>query len=326
VAGSARATRKTWFNARACAARAWFAVASAPCLLAAEPGHVENRCPRLSPSAYDELDARVLLLLEGDEENRKRVLPAIVCSRGRAYVEWEGQRYDIVGRAPIVDEAVDIVEGVLHDEERRADADPRTAEAGAVTAGEPMLVRGPGDAPPPPPNAQRADPLALVPKDARGGGIAIGFQTELPSSSIGVAVGPAFDFGACVGPLVLGGREAIRFTVKEDGRQLSFMDFQAAVGYGAPFNPDARFGIVTRFGAEWMVAYPEGNSGQAVVAPVVDVGLRVAHGLGLVSLWIGVDAHFRLSPLRLRAQGEVAAEQVTGSLTLGAAFVDWSRK
>jgi hypothetical protein len=286
---------------------------------------VENRCSRLSPSAYDELDARVLLLLQG-EPSRAHELPAVVCDRAGDYVAWEGRKYDIVGRAPLVDEVVDIVEGVLHDDERRADADPRTTEEGAVAAGQPMLQRGSGVAPPPPSSLQRADPLALVPGDARGGGIAIGFETELPSSSIGLAMGPAFDFGACVGPLVLGGREAIRFTVKNGERQLSFMDFQASLGYGAPFNPDARFGVVTRFGAEWMVAYPEGNSGQAVVAPTIDLGVRAAHSFGLLSLWVGLDAHFRVSPLRLRAQGEVAAESVSGSFTLGAAFVDWSRK
>jgi hypothetical protein len=104
------------------------------------------------------------------------------------------------------------------------------------------------------------------------------------------------------------------------------MDFQATAAYGAPFDPDARFGAVVRFGAEWMVAYPEGNSGQAAVVPVTDVGLRVASSMGMVRLWLGLDAHFRLSPLLLRSRGVLRANDVGASFTLGVAFVDWSRR
>ncbi len=284
--------------------------------------HVQNRCPRLSRAAYDELDARILLLVESEGGSAR--LPAVVCTPDAAWVEWAGQRFPIVGRASLVDEVVDIVENQLHGAERKADADPKTTEASAVAAGQPMLQRGVGPPPAPPASVQPADPVALRAVDARGGGISTGFETELVSDELGLAIGPAFDFAGSVGPLLLGGREAFRFTSK--GRQVVFMDFQGAVAYGAPFNPDARFGAVLRFGAEWMVAYPEGNSGQATVAPVADLGLRLAHSFGLVGLWFGVDARMRLSPLSLQSRGKLVANDVSGSFTIGVAFVDWSRK
>src|SRR3954464_16078730 len=57
-----------------------------PSRVAGASGHVENRCPRLSPAAYEELDARVLLLL--NSEGGGAPLPAVVCSEGGSWVEW----------------------------------------------------------------------------------------------------------------------------------------------------------------------------------------------------------------------------------------------
>ncbi|HYQ18169.1 MAG TPA: hypothetical protein VEQ58_20485, partial [Polyangiaceae bacterium] len=119
-------------------------------------------------------------------------------------------------------------------------------------------------------------------------------------------------------------REALRFSVQ--GHGVSFMDFQAAVAYGAPFDPDEHIGAVFRFGAEWMEAYPGGSSGQAVAVPIADVGLRLANSYGLVGLWFGVDAHFRLSSLALHGANELSANDVGASFTLGVAFVDWMHK
>ncbi len=260
----------------------------------------------------------MLLLLKGD--GGARPLPAVVCNDIGSWVEWGGKRFDILGRAPIADEVVDIVEAELH----RADASSKAAEDSAVEAGEPMLKAGGGAAPPLPSTVQPADRTAIRAADARGGGISAAFEAEAVSDSIGIATGPAFDFGSSVGPILLGGREAFRFTYAK--RQVALMDFEASAGYGAPFNPDARFGVVLRFGAEWMVAYPEGNSGQAAVVPIVDVGIRFAHGFGLVDLWFGVDARFRTQRLSLRSTESLIAGDVTGSLSLGVAFVDWSRK
>ncbi len=288
----------------------------------ADLAHVENRCPVLSPASYEEIDARVQLLLRS--EGGERPLPAVVCTEQGSWLEWEGRRFPIVGRAPIEDEVVDIVEGELHGAARRAEADPRSTEASAIAAGQPMLERGAGSAPRPPASTTPADPVASRPSEARGGGIAVGLQTEVPSETVGVAFGPSFDFGTSVGPLMLGGREAFR--VVPGGRNVMLMDFQGTLGFGAPLNPDAHFGLVTRFGAEWMVAYPEGNSGQAAVVPVVDFGVRIANAFRSVSIWGGADAHYRLSTLSLRSMSSLIANDVGFSMSLGVAFVDWSRK
>lgn len=306
---------------RALARWALFAAAW-PSTAGAETRHVDNRCPRLSETEYEELDARVLLLLRAETEARP--VPAVVCTAHSAWLEWQGQRLPIVGRAPLVEEVVDLVEAQLHDELRKTQADPKTTEDAAVASGQPMLERGAGTAPPPPAVGQPADRVALRAADARGGGIALGFETEVPSGTIDAAMGPVFDFAAGIGPLLLGGREAVRFTVT--GRRVSYMDFQALVAYGAPFDPDKPLGVVLRFGPEWMVAYPEGNSGQAAVTAVTDVGLRVAHHFGAFGIWLGLDAHLRLNRLSLRSKSPLIANDVGGSLTVGVAFVDWSRR
>lgn len=303
-----------------CAGLAWGLALARPA--GGQTAHVENRCPRLAMGEYEEIDARVQLLLR--TEANSPPLPAVVCADKDAWVEWQGRRFPILGRAPIVEEVVDIVEGILHDSERRADADPQSAEDSAVAAGQPMLERGAGSAPAPPATTKRADPLAGRASDARGGGIALGMEVELPSDDIGVAYGPSFDFGASAGPFIVGGHEAIR--VSPGKRSVTFMDFAVMLAYGAPLNPDARFGFVTRFGAEWMIAYPEGNSSQATVAPVWDVGLRVQHTFPVVGIWLGLDGHYRLSKLTLRSADSISANDVGGSLSLGVSFVDWSRK
>ena len=318
VVGPSRVFRKNRDKALVCAlgfgalAGFW----SRPCW--AKDSHVENRCPQLSTPAYEELDARVLLLLKSD--GSARPLPAVVCNDVGSWVEWDGKRFDILGRAPIADEVVDIVEAELH----QGDASSKATEDSAVAAGEPMLNAGSGSAPPLPSTVRPSDRTAVRAADARGGGISAAFEGEGVSNSVGIATGPAFDFGSSVGPILLGGREAFRFTYAK--RQVALMDFEASAGYGAPFNPDARFGAVLRFGAEWMVAYPEGNSGQAAVVPIVDFGVRVAHSFGLVGLWFGVDARVRTQQLTLHSTDSLVAGDVTGSLSLGVAFVDWSRK
>jgi hypothetical protein len=284
----------------------WTAAASA------QSAHVANRCPRLSAAEYEELDARVLLLLKSEEESRPAGLPAVVCSDRGSWVEWDGQRFEIVGRGSIPDEVVDIVEAELNGSERRTEVVAKTIEDEAVAAGEPVLDGGSGPAP----SRRRA-------AVARGGGLTVGIESELPSEHMALCSGPAFDFGTSFGPLILGGREAFRFAVSS--RQVTFMDFEAAVAYGAPLDPHTPFGAVVRFGAEWMVAYPEGTT-QAAVVPVLDLGVRAAQNFGLVSAWVGVDAHFRLDTLTLRSDDPLVASTVGGSLTLGVAFVDWSRK
>jgi hypothetical protein len=273
---------------------------------AAPTAHVENRCGRLSAAHYEELDARIQLLLHSQVPARPP--PAIVCDLETAWLEWEGRRYRILGRAPLVEEAVDIVESQLHDAERRPEAYTQAQEDAAVAAGEPFLKSEP---------ARRTRKRWLP----EGGGVTVGIESELPSDSIGLSMGPVFDFGGSVGPLLLGGREAFRFGLGE--RNVLFMDFEGAVAYGAPFDPDHTFGGVLRLGAEWLISYPDDVTAQATVAPILSLGLRAAKNLGFASPWVGIDARVRLQRLQL---SDVAASDISGSLTLGVRFIDWSGK
>jgi hypothetical protein len=320
VAG-ARVIRKNSIDALVCMLAALACALFAPDSQAAA-ARVENRCPRLTAAEYEELDARVQLLLKSEGEQRSP--PAVVCSDAGTWVEWNGQRLRVLGRAAIVDEVVDIIEAQLHDAERKAEADPKTTESQAIADGEPMLEQGSETPPPAPSSGRPADPRATRAVDARGGGVAVAFEAEIPTKTFPWAVGPAFDFGTSAGPLLVGVREAFRSTTS--GRQIVFMDFEGAVSYGAPLNPDKVFGATLRFGGEWMVAYPQGNSGQSAVTPTIDLGLRLAHNFGLVGLWVGGDARIRLKQLSLFVRDKLVADDVGVSLSLGLAFVDWSRK
>jgi hypothetical protein len=283
---------------------------------AAPAEHVANRCPALASPVYEELDARIQLLMKS--EGSARELPTIVCTERASWVDWEGRHHRILGRGAIQDEVLDIVAQHLHDD----DTDARASIDGSD--GEPPLERGAGVAPTPPPAVQPADPVASKPSEARGGGIAVGFETELPSDSIGAAMGPTFDFGTSLGPFVVGGHEAFRFA--PGARQVVFMDFQGELGIGAPLDPARLLGAALRFGAEWMIVYPEGNAGQAAVAPSVDLALRIARSSRSMTLFGGIDARIRLSKLSLYATSPIVANDVGASLTLGIALVDWSRK
>jgi hypothetical protein len=73
--------------------------------------HVYNLCPRLSDAQYDEVDARVLLLLRS--EPRSYPLPAIACDEDAAWLERDGRRFELPGRS-IPDEVVAAMDAELH--------------------------------------------------------------------------------------------------------------------------------------------------------------------------------------------------------------------
>lgn len=146
----------------------------------AESSHLENRCPRLSPAAYEELDARVQLLLQGREKPSPP--PAVVCDGASAWVEWAGQRLEVPARTPLADEFVEVIEAHLNGEVGAAPASSRGTEAKAVASRQPLLPAA-SEAPLVPPTPQPAARMAQRAEDARGGGVALGVQIEPPSES-----------------------------------------------------------------------------------------------------------------------------------------------
>lgn len=280
-----------------------------PSVARAQSAGVDNDCPSLSTAEYEELNARVLLLLRSQSEVRPP--PRLVCRAAAAWLEWDGQRIELASTSPTADDVVDAL----------SEAPPAPAVAPV-----PSKVRPPS-APPTPTGPGRVidEPKRLrAARRARGGGLAVALETELPRGSVGALLGPAFDVATSAGPVLFGGREAFRFALT--GRQIALMDFQALVAYGAPLRPDARLGAVLRLGGECLVASPPGQDAQAACVPLADLGLRAAHNAGVVTLWIGIDARYRLGQLQLRLREPVVIEDLSGSFTLGAAFLDWSRK
>jgi hypothetical protein len=286
------------------------AVVSTMCLAFLTPGlaraqapHVENRCPQLSDREYEELDARVQLLLRSEDPNDP--LPAIVCDDTGNWVDWRGKRLRLMGRAALTEEALEVIEDELHG----AGSSGRVMEDEAVAAGEPVL-RSPSG------NSRSRPPGRRV-----GGGTTVGIETELPAASLPLMIGPAFSFAGSVGPIMIGGREAFRFSAGELNALL--MDFEGMLAYGAPLDSDKLFGAEVCFGAEWMVLYPEGKYALATLTPIASLGLRAMKSYGQFGLWLGVDARFRLRPLSLPG---VDAADVGASVTIGGSYAVWSRK
>jgi hypothetical protein len=275
----------------------------APGAALAQARHVDNRCRQLSDREYEELDARVQLLLRSEDPDDP--LPAIVCDESGNWVDWRSKRLRLMGRAALKDEAVDVIEAELHG----GDGSGRAMEEEAVAAGEPVLRSPSGNL--------RRRPLGR----RVGGGTTVGIETELPGASLPVMLGPVFSFAGSVGPILIGGREAFRFSAGELNALL--MDFEGMLAYGAPIDSEKMFGAEVRFGAEWMVLYPKGAYALATLAPIASLGLRAQKSYGQFGLWLGVDARFRLRPLTLP---EVEAADVAASVTIGGSFAVWSRK
>jgi hypothetical protein len=210
-----------------------------------------------------------------------------------------------MGRAPVTDEAVDVIEAELHG----GDHSGRMLEDEAVAAGEPVL-RAPSG------GLRRRPPGRRV-----GGGTTVGIETELPGADLPVMLGPTFSFAGSVGPILIGGREAFRFSAGDLNALL--MDFEGMLAYGAPIDPDKLLGAELRFGAEWMVLYPDGKYALATLAPVASLGVRAQKSYGQFGLWLGVDVRARLRELALP---DVQAPKLSASITLGGSFAVWSRK
>ena len=239
----------------------WAAAQPAAARASGPLAQVENRCPRLQPAEFDELNARVMLRLTAAHDTRSP--PSVGCNDAEAWVEWNGERFQTPGRGSIVDEVVEIIESALEAEESKAAPPPPP----------PAPLGGEAEDGPPAADQPAADKSVRSVAPASGGGIAIALETELPSSTIGVSVGPTFDFGTSVGPFWVGARESFRFATS--GPQVSFMDFEGLVGVGAPLRSDAPLGVVLRMGAACMVAYPKGSA-LADFAPTVSLGVRGA--------------------------------------------------
>jgi len=274
--------------------------------LASASQDAEKGCPSLTPSDYDELNARLLLRLATAPAAHS--LPTLVCDESGARVEWEGRRAELPNRERLVDEVLEVVEAMLD-----ADAAPSA----------PAPARRPSIAEEPAPDRTSAPaPRARPAPPANRGAIALGLETELPSHEIGTTLGPVFEEGVNLSALTLGAREAFRFALTDP--QVSFMDFEALLAFGAPLRQSEPLGFAARLGVECLVAHPRGVLSVAA-APLAGLGLRAARDFEAVGIWLGVDARLRLTPLRAGEGEPIRASDVTTSFSFGVTFLDSPR-
>jgi hypothetical protein len=285
-------------------ARAWplfFALGalSAPGGAEDRRAHVDNLCPRLDAAEYDELDARVLLWLSSAHDTRAP--PVVGCDAERSWVEWAGRRWPLPGSIPLSDDVLDVLE---------------TARREAISIDALAKV----DAVPPP----EAPPSWQVQaRQALGGGIALGWETELPLRGQIGSTGMSFDIAVPSGPVLLGVREAFRFAT--NGAEGAFLDLHGLLAFGAPLRPRAPWGLALRLGVECFAAGAAATTSRGECVPSAAGGGRVALGLAATELWLGVDLNARLSSLQL-ASVESISDGFGVSLTAGVSFVDWSRR
>jgi hypothetical protein len=273
-------------------ARVWLLVAElvGPARVAAAPAlHVVNDCPRLSATEYDELDARLLLLLQSAGRSGA---PRVICDEQGAKLEWQGERAVLPEQESLADEAVSALQAWLEPRRGSIASEPRFDDDSPV-----RVVR---------PKRTPSGPY----------GVALGFELEQATGTLKRSLGPVFDFGLPLGPLHLGSREVFRFTL--GGQQASLLGVQALLAYGAPFDPAASWGAALRGGGECLVAYPSGGATQVACLPAFGGGLRVARSFGTLGLWMGADLNLRTAALRLDLyQERVETAPLSASLTLG---------
>lgn len=275
---------------------------------------VENHCPWLAPSDFDELNARVLLRLAA--ARRTHSLLSVVCTDDAVWVDWEGRTSELPKGGRLVDEVLELIDRTLEsDEAVSTPSDPPTPS--------PARPRSSLAAPSPaeqPPVDVAASPRRPRPRRARNrGGFALGLENELPARQIGTALGPVFEEGIHLDYFTLGAREAFRFSLSDP--QVSFMDIEALLGFGAPLRQSEPLGVAARFGIECMVAHPKGTVAVAA-APLMGIGLRAARDFERVGLWLGLDGRLRLKTLHVGEGDSVTVNDITASFSFGVTFLD----
>lgn len=288
-------------------------------------------CPKLTGAQRDELEARIRLLVATTQRPPPRL--ALACDRKTAWVDWAGEQLPVRNRHPLTDEFLDVVEARL-----RAEPSPEPSEI--TSDGTTSSITWAGENAPEPAPAEAAprtttddQPPAAPADEARrgrptGGGMALGVSFEPPAASIEPAAGPYIEFAIpLTAPVILG--SPLMFSGVQSGRfgsagpySIMLLDFGAGLALGAPLAPEARLGVVARFEAEWLIAYPDGTSARAVFAPTATLAGRVGHDIGWATLFTEISGRARLTELELRGSESIAAAPWSAQLTVGIAFLD----
>jgi hypothetical protein len=267
---------------------------------AAHAQRIERDCSRLELHEWEELEARLRVLLAGHEEQALSV--ELRCDELSAAVTLSHSTG--TSELPIAD-AGDLVEGTLAAVEaelgRRA-AKPSAEAAAALEPGERESVPTPveretpeaRDSAAPSPSGTNAGPRAEAASSALSGGIGLSLGAETWRSAT-PALGPRLQIALGRGEFCVVAVESLAFGSLEPYSALSFST-ELGLAWGAPFASAMPLGAKVLVGYEWLSA-SENAAAPAQTSGVMTIALGVQGALqaGPVSLWAGPDLRVRLA-------------------------------
>jgi hypothetical protein len=250
---------------------------------------VSLHCPGLPPAVSQELDASLSGVLANAGVASTL---GVECDASGVWIVW----FD--GSRAMVDQTAGLVPGAVALVQNRLAYESYTAQYGRP----PSPPSAPYDGPPrpelevPPTEAARVEPEKVERKRTSEGGIGIGFATAFFDAS-SVGVGPRLDVGiGPPGPFALLLSEAALFGAgSSTSSQITMFEFQAGVGYGAPFKQETGVGAVLLVGAERIAAANARSDigGLWEWTGTIDFGGRASLKLKSFNAWIGADLLFR---------------------------------
>ena len=270
---------------------------------AAGAQQIDIDCDRLSQTEAEELRARARLTLG---TRLAPDVPGVIefrCRQSRAWWAWSGDEPGAVS----VDDRLGLVEGALDALERSVlrrsneQVPPR-----ALPSEEDVDLQLHEAAPMP---AQREPPRP------EPGGLGASVSAEPRSGT--VALGPGFELGVGSGDWVGVVSESVRW---ESQDSTLLWDARLGVGWGAPFVPHRRLGLIAGVGLQGLsvVGRDPGPRGDANgLAPLAALGLRGSLRWSRTVLWMGLDGGYRLQPLEVGAPFDLSLPRTFLTLTVG---------
>jgi hypothetical protein len=287
-------------RSRAVGQAALVIVISVAIALPAHAQRIERDCSRLAVHQWEELEARLRVLLAGHEAQALSVnLRCDELSAAVALSDVAG-----TGELPIAD-AGDLVEGtlsVVEAELARRAAGPSSEPESAVGQGESQTKPATlehetpelGDPAPPTPAPANAAPRTESASTSLSGGIGLSLGAETWRSAT-PALGPRLQIALGRGELCVVAVESLAFGRLEPYSALSFST-ELGLSWGAPFAAAMPLGAKVLVGYEWLSA-AENEAAPAQTSGVMTIALGVQGALnaGPVSLWAGPDLRVRLA-------------------------------
>jgi hypothetical protein len=277
---------------------------AALCVLWTHRAHaqrVERDCPRLSEASWQELEARLRVLL--GVHARPELALELRCDETSAAVvlseRGSATRLALAPNDEIVEGTLAVVEAELVRRQTPA-SEPNVTpqQAPPAVVNEPSDARGGRDAVPPQASARAEAPVAVESRprerSAAGlsGGIGLGIAAETWDER--PAFGPRLHLALGHEQLCAVAVESLGFGHLERHAALTFST-ELGAAWGAPYASGRHFGAQVLLGHEWLSA-SENDAAPSQTSGVWSVafGGRAALPLESVSLFVGPDLRLRL--------------------------------